>query len=263
MTDKSEPENSCASCAPCGEGGKIWMVALAGFLVGLLVMYIAMPALAPAAPEAPEAPAAGAQEAEEKFVLDEAKALEIGNLLADTFFLNTGEEVPVSYMGYEEEKSHLVLYYNVMGEAMPVYASKDYRYLYPSAIDRAEMAEEVAVVKAQFLAELAVQAQQPAQTISTQEEDPSIEFASCLTENGAVFYGTEWCGYCGKQKEMFGETFEEITYVDCGANPEACQEAGIEAYPTWVINGEKHTGMKSLAALSSLTGCEESAHQEP
>lgn len=86
-------------------------------------------------------------------------------------------------------------------------------------------------------------------------EPASAEFASCITEKGAVFYGAEWCSHCREQKAIFGETFEKINYVDCEKSPALCQLAEITAYPTWIINGEKHLGAKSPQALAALTGC--------
>ena len=32
-------------------------------------------------------------------------------------------------------------------------------------------------------------------------------FAQCLTDNGAVMYGTYWCSYCNAQKGDFGDAF--------------------------------------------------------
>ena len=86
-------------------------------------------------------------------------------------------------------------------------------------------------------------------------ESNATDLASCLAEKGAVFYGTEWCGHCTRQKEMFGSDFGKISYVDCGKSPNLCQLAGITAYPTWIINGEKHLGAKSMEALGALAGC--------
>jgi len=81
------------------------------------------------------------------------------------------------------------------------------------------------------------------------------EFANCLTEKGVKIYGTEWCPHCKNQKEMFGNSFQYVDYIDCDKNKDECNEAGIEGYPTWIINGEKYPGERSLNSLSSLTDC--------
>ena len=60
-------------------------------------------------------------------------------------------------------------------------------------------------------------------------------FAKCLTEKGAIFYGTEWCGHCSTQKELFGESLQYIDFVDCDINSERCSSAGIRGYPTWKL----------------------------
>ena len=80
--------------------------------------------------------------------------------------------------------------------------------------------------------------------------------AQCLTENGAVMYGTEWCSHCKSQKKLFGKSFEYVNYVDCDKNREACSMAGIQGFPTWVISGENYPGLQALDKLGSLAGCE-------
>ena len=81
-------------------------------------------------------------------------------------------------------------------------------------------------------------------------------FATCLTDAGAVMYGTDWCSHCKAQKEMFGSSFENINFVDCDSNKESCDAAFVTGYPTWVIGGQKYAGRQELSRLASLTGCE-------
>lgn len=83
----------------------------------------------------------------------------------------------------------------------------------------------------------------------------SDSFAKCLTKNGAKMYGTEWCGFCKKQKELFGESFEYINYIDCDKNRQECIDEKIKGYPTWKINEESYSGVQSFEKLSQLTGC--------
>ena len=82
------------------------------------------------------------------------------------------------------------------------------------------------------------------------------EFAKCLTENGAVMYGTDWCTYCKKEKDLFGNSFKYINFNNCDQNRGECTINGVESYPTWIINGEKYIGLRQLEELSELTGCE-------
>lgn len=80
-------------------------------------------------------------------------------------------------------------------------------------------------------------------------------FAQCLTDSGAVKYGTDWCPHCADQKALFGASFKYINYVNCDFDEEACLRARVQGYPTWVINGESTSGVQPLETLSALTGC--------
>lgn len=81
-------------------------------------------------------------------------------------------------------------------------------------------------------------------------------FATCLSEEGAIFYGTEWCGFCQQQKAMFGNSMRNINFIDCDQNRNLCMSEGITGYPTWKINGQAYSGVQQLTRLSELTGCE-------
>jgi hypothetical protein len=82
------------------------------------------------------------------------------------------------------------------------------------------------------------------------------EFAQCLTEKGIKMYGSGWCSHCNDQKNLFGSSFDYVDSKDCDAVRSECIAAGVKYYPTWVINGIKYTGAKSIQELSSLSGCE-------
>lgn len=89
---------------------------------------------------------------------------------------------------------------------------------------------------------------------SAKNEDQN--FAKCLSDSGAVFYGTEWCPHCKEQKEMFGDDIKEIRYVDCDKNKNFCDKEKIEAYPTWKFkDGSFLRGKRELKDLSEKTGC--------
>jgi hypothetical protein len=81
-------------------------------------------------------------------------------------------------------------------------------------------------------------------------------FAQCLTDNDAVFYGTEWCGFCNQQKTLFGDSLKYVNYIDCDKNTNVCTAQGIRGYPTWKVKGEPLVGVQSLQALASKTGCQ-------
>lgn len=92
-------------------------------------------------------------------------------------------------------------------------------------------------------------------TACTRTEGAFDQFAQCLTDKGVKMYGSNTCPHCNEQKKSFKGSFDLITYVECNQNPTACQEAAIDAYPTWEIDGKRTEGRKSLSELSELTGC--------
>lgn len=85
---------------------------------------------------------------------------------------------------------------------------------------------------------------------------PVDDFAKCLADKGAIMYGASWCSHCKAQKELFGNSFQYVNYVECVKNKETCLSAGIEGYPTWVFaDGTEQSGEMSLVSLSQRTGC--------
>ncbi len=93
-------------------------------------------------------------------------------------------------------------------------------------------------------------------------EDPQIRaLAEHLTKQGALFYGASWCPHCQEQKRLFGASASRLPYIECspaGPNtPQApsCNRAGVQSYPTWVIEGRAIAGeVLSLAQLANATG---------
>jgi hypothetical protein len=86
-------------------------------------------------------------------------------------------------------------------------------------------------------------------------------FAQCLTAKQAKMYGLSWCPHCAEQKEMFGSSFQYISYVECGTKSShdeeaSCVQAGIKHFPTWQFtSGWRQEGTLSLQLLSEKTGC--------
>ena len=39
--------------------------------------------------------------------------------------------------------------------------------------------------------------------------------AKCLQEKGIKMYGASWCTYTNNQKNMFGESWKYIDYIEC------------------------------------------------
>ncbi|HKY09704.1 MAG TPA: vitamin K epoxide reductase family protein [Candidatus Binatia bacterium] len=91
-------------------------------------------------------------------------------------------------------------------------------------------------------------------------EDPWIRnLAEHLAKTDAKFYGASWCPHCTEQKHLFGSSEKRIPYVECSPGgpkapqAQACKDKAIQSYPTWIINGERHTGVQSLDTLAQLS----------
>jgi hypothetical protein len=87
------------------------------------------------------------------------------------------------------------------------------------------------------------------------------EFAKCLSENDVTMYGAYWCPHCNAQKQMFGNSWSQVNYVECSLPNKAgqtqeCTESGIKSYPTWEFqNSLRIEGEMPLEKISSLSGC--------
>lgn len=87
------------------------------------------------------------------------------------------------------------------------------------------------------------------------------EFAQCLEDKGAVFYGAFWCNHCQSQKEMFGSSAKLLPYVECSttdgsAQTLECTEKNITSYPTWEFaDGSRLMGEIPLEQLAEKTSC--------
>ena len=87
------------------------------------------------------------------------------------------------------------------------------------------------------------------------------QLAKCLTSKGALMYGAYWCPHCADQKKLFGDSVHFIKYIECdakgtNANPQACQKANIQSYPTWTIPGGSNlNGTQNLTDLAAWSKC--------
>jgi len=87
------------------------------------------------------------------------------------------------------------------------------------------------------------------------------DFANCLKEKGAVFYGAFWCPHCQNQKKMFGKSAKLLSYIECSTADgrgqlAVCRDKKIEGYPTWEFaDGSREVGEVSLEKLAEKTGC--------
>ena len=77
----------------------------------------------------------------------------------------------------------------------------------------------------------------------------------CISEKSKL-YVSSTCGHCAQQKNLLGDNLEKFEVIDCSIDREECIEENVRAVPTWIINGEKYTGVKSIPKLKDLAGCE-------
>ncbi|MBN1385989.1 hypothetical protein JW968_03350 [Candidatus Woesearchaeota archaeon] len=85
-------------------------------------------------------------------------------------------------------------------------------------------------------------------------------FAICLASTGMQLFGSSTCGGCVYQKNLFGEAFKHINYVECNLNEpnhnfEYCREMNITHYPSWVKDEVLYPGSKTFQELSIISGC--------
>ena len=97
---------------------------------------------------------------------------------------------------------------------------------------------------------------------SSSSDQQLTALADHLRESGAVFYGAYWCSHCQNQKAMFGAAASRLPYMECDprgsdSQPAACQAAGVKAFPTWVIGGQKLEGELSVSELARRSGFSE------
>jgi hypothetical protein len=89
------------------------------------------------------------------------------------------------------------------------------------------------------------------------------KFAQCLSAKHAMMYGLFYCPHCAEQKEMFGESFHYVHYVECALKgppaPELapqCKAAGVNLFPSWQFGADPpKEGVLSLEELSQKSGC--------
>jgi hypothetical protein len=101
----------------------------------------------------------------------------------------------------------------------------------------------------------------PGKPINNTSGNAEVSLAKYLTKKGAKMYGAFWCGYCARQKELFGkQAFTKIKYIECderGVKPQRnlCNQAGVNGYPTWKFpNGQTAGGLTSLSVLADASG---------
>lgn len=86
------------------------------------------------------------------------------------------------------------------------------------------------------------------------------DFAQCITDSGAKFYGAYWCPHCQTQKQVFGKSAKKLPYVECAKNQseqtQVCIDQNVQSYPTWEFSdGSRVTGEQTFDELAAKTSC--------
>ena len=96
--------------------------------------------------------------------------------------------------------------------------------------------------------------------ITTTSGTAEIALAKHLKQVEAKMYGAFWCPHCHEQKQLFGqEASQAINYIECDPKgkkpqPELCEAAKIESFPTWKVKGKSVSGTQSLEELAAMSG---------
>ena len=117
----------------------------------------------------------------------------------------------------------------------------------------------IATTPDQYIAQAANNPPPPATTTSG---DAELALGDHLAEIGAIKYGAWWCPHCFDQRQILGQkAYKKVTYVECDSTgvdpqPQVCQAAGVQSYPTWEINGQLYPGTQNAEALAEASGYE-------
>lgn len=90
-------------------------------------------------------------------------------------------------------------------------------------------------------------------TLEAKQKEKQENLAYCLLSKNIVLYGDSESLQTEQQKEIFGEAFKYINYVECNKLDdwsEECKEKGINDVPAW-------TFPKILKIESQLLSCDE------
>jgi len=88
-------------------------------------------------------------------------------------------------------------------------------------------------------------------------DDYLTRLASSLSSNGAILYGSYTSQDTIAQKALFKNASGKLNYVECDAagpeaNPDECLSRAVSVYPTWIYQGNKLEGTRSLSDLAKM-----------
>ena len=83
------------------------------------------------------------------------------------------------------------------------------------------------------------------------------QFAQCLSDNGAKFYGAFWCPHCQAEKKLFGNSVKLLPYIECSTlsgndQTQICKDNKIESYPSWNFKNGINVTSKDIPKICSI-----------
>jgi hypothetical protein len=88
--------------------------------------------------------------------------------------------------------------------------------------------------------------------LNNKKNETPEDIAKCIGKN-SVLYIQLGCHACKSQEDLFGESYQYLTKVDCWFERDKCTE--IKFTPTWIIKGEKYEGVQTIETLRNMTMC--------
>lgn len=80
------------------------------------------------------------------------------------------------------------------------------------------------------------------------------KFVQCLFDNGVRVFGMSNESSSVLQTQILG-AFGSRIFVDCAGNLQACQQLGVQQFPTTVHNNSGYPGVQPVQTFTQLTGC--------
>lgn len=169
------------------------------------------------------------------------------------FVKSFGDEATlVSVESYEDSESLYEVMLSIEGQEFPVYVTKDGETLVLEPIPLTGFAAQEPVAQEPV-------AQESQQNFYSEEELAELKkFNDCLSENGMVIYGAEWCPHCSNLVDFLGgRDAVDNLYVDCEENSLRCNEEMIGGgIPEIQVNGEFYEGARDLESFAQETDCQ-------
>ncbi len=156
------------------------------------------------------------------------------------------EDVTATLIETTDEGDVYRLRLTIVDTEYEAYITKDGNFIFPTGINLKDFASQA----------------QPSPTPEAATTTAALDtFAQCLTDKGMKFYGSKNCSWCAKEKTLFGDSLQYVNYVECvgddGQWAKACQDAKINAVPTWQLpDGQMESGYKTLEQLAEKSGCQ-------